>query len=186
VQGIGGRTILHRIMGTPEAISTEYFQKLLENRRITVQLTGIWTRTQGLIRDERFEVIAATNDTLFIRRPGDIKVYTVGRGGTLSISKAKVTPMSEVKAEQRIVTISFANESWKNDLGLRFPKSMVSGRVNTFAKAPTFTIDEHQTIRRFGDYLELTHAPMELVDIALDNHTLTGTLHIRYWKMGLN
>ncbi|MHC4536258.1 MAG: metal-dependent hydrolase [Planctomycetota bacterium] len=183
VQSIGTRTILHRVMGTPEAASTEYFQQLLENRKTIIQVSGIWTKSQGVINDDVFEVVAITDNLIFVRRLNDIKkLYTIGRGANLSISKARIKRISNIEAEQRIVTVSFDNEPWKDDLALRFPNSLVSGRVNTKAFAPTFTIDEFQTIQKHFDYLEFTHAPIELVDKYLTNQILTGTLHIRYWK----
>jgi membrane-bound metal-dependent hydrolase YbcI (DUF457 family) len=184
VQGIGGGTILHRVMGTPEAASTEYFQQLLDHRKTTVQLTGIWTRSQGAIDHETFEVVAVTDQTIFVRRPQDSrKIYTIG-GAMSSISKVRIKQIVNHPAEQRIVMISFDQEPWQDDLTFRFPKALVSGRLVTDAKPPGFTIDEHPTIQSFNDYLELIHAPIELVDTALNHHTLTGTLHIRYWKMG--
>jgi len=178
------RTILHKIMGTPTAASTEYYQQLLIKHKVEVEISGIWTKKQTALQKEIFEVVAADDFSVYVRRYDEqSKIYAVGKGPFSSISHAKTSPKRSILAEQRVVSVTFENEKWRDELTLEYPSAIVSGQITAYASEyPTFDVDEFQTIRRFGDHISITHCPIERLREALSDTRINGTLYIRYWK----
>jgi len=181
---LGGRTVFHSFLGTPSAIGRDYADQLKQGHRLIVTIEGIWTRGQGHVDDE-FDVVAATDVGIFVRRPGDpMKLYEISSGPYSAISHARLSIVRRLRAEHRLVTIPFDGEGWKPDLVSQYPYALVSGSLLTRAHPPAFGIDEFHTIQRFGDRWELTHAPIELVSQRLGESgaKITGDIQIRYWK----
>jgi inner membrane protein len=178
------RTILHKIMSTPTSASTEYYQQLLVKHKVEVEISGVWTQKQSTLQKELFEVIAADNFSVYVRRYDEpSKIYAVGTGPMTSISHAKITPKRSILAEQRVVSVTFENEKWRSELTLEYPSAIVSGQITAFSSSyPTFDVDEFQTIRRFGDRISITHCPIERLSTELSFTRISGTLYVRYWK----
>jgi inner membrane protein len=178
------RTILHKIMGTPSAASTEYYQQLLLKNKVEVEISGIWTHKQTPLQKELFEVVAADDFSVYVRHYDEpYKIYAVGTGPYTSISHAKITPKMSIIAEQRVVSVTFEDEKWRPELVFEYPNAIVSGQITaTSSYYPTFDIDEFQTIRRFSDRWTITHCPIERLSEVLDDTSLLGTLYIRYWR----
>jgi inner membrane protein len=178
------RTILHRIMGTPTAASTEYYQQLLLNHKVEVEISGVWTNKQSPLQQQRFEVIAADDFSIYVRRYDEPKkVYAVGKGPMTSISHAQITPLRSMLAEQRVVAVTFDHEKWRDGLALEYSNAIVSGQLSaSITSYPTFDVDEFQTIRHFGDRWVITHCPIERLGSALGETRILGTLYLRYWK----
>jgi hypothetical protein len=178
------RTILHRIMGTPTAASTEYYQQLILKHKVEVEISGIFSHKQTAIQKELFEVIAADDFSIYIRHYGEPKkIYAVGTGPYTSISHAKITPKRSILAEQRVVSVTFENEKWREELTFEYPNAIVSGQITANITAhPTFDVDEFQTIRIISDTLTITHCPIERLSEALQDIRINGTLYIRYWR----
>ena len=180
---IGPRSVLHRILATPGAASTEYYQQLLREHRVEARISGVWTKSQAVLNDESFEIIASDSDAIYVRRFDEPeKIYCVSDGPYSSISHAKIKAKKIGRARQKLLTISFSNEKWNDSLARRFPQALVSGRIQTSAYPPTFDIDEYPTIRQISGYWELVHTPIELLNKVLSEHILTGRIHVRYWE----
>ncbi len=181
---LGGRTVFHSFLGTPSAIGRDYADQLKQGHRLVVTIEGIWTRGQGHVDDE-FDVVASTDVGIFVRRPSDpMKLYEISSGPFSAISHARLSIVRRIRAEHRLVTITFDGEGWKTDLVSQYPYALVSGSLLTRAHPPAFGIDEFHTIQRFGDRWELTHAPIELVSQRLGESgaKISGEIQIRYWK----
>ena len=179
----GPMSVLHRILATPSAASTEYYQQLLKEHRVEARISGVWTKSQGVLSDESFEIIAADSVSIYVRRNASPdKIYCVSESGFSSISHAKVKARKRGRARQKIFHLSFVNEKWDETLFRRFPKAIVSGKIQTSAYPPTFDIDEYPTIITRGGYWELVHAPIQLLNRVLASQTITGGINIRYWE----
>jgi len=189
---IGPRSVLHRILATPSAASTEYYQQLLRNHRVEAKISGIWTKSQAVLKEQSFDIIASDAIAIYVRRrEAPEKIYCVSDGPMSSISHAKIKAKKIGRAKQKVLAISFSNETWNETLFLRYPCALVSGRITTSAYPKddgladifsTFDIDEYPTIRQLGGYWELVHTPIELLNEVLLTQTITGTLHLRYWE----
>ena len=192
---IGPRSILHRILATPGAASTEYYQQLLREHRVEARISGVWTKSQAVLENQSFEIIASDSTAVYVRRfNSPEKIYSVSEGPYSSISHAQIKAKKIGRARQNLLTISFSNEKWNDTLARRFPRALVSGRIQTSAYPPTFDIDEYPTIRQFSGYWELVHVPIELLNKVLSRkvslkdrmtprrHTITGRIHVRYWE----
>jgi hypothetical protein len=178
----GGRALFHSFLGTPAAIARDHASQLKHDRRLLVRVEGVWTRGQSRVSG-RFEVIGSTDVAIFVRRPAEpMKVYQIG-GDFSAISHPRLKIVRRLKAQQRVVTVKFSGERWREDLVAQYPNALVIGSVKTRASPPVFEPDEFPTILRFGDRWELTHAPIELVDKVLrpPRAKLTGNIQIRYW-----
>jgi len=100
-----------------------------------------------------------------------------------SISHAHISPKRSISAEQRVVSVRFENEKWRKELVDEYPLAIVSGQITAYSSAnPTFDIDEFRTIRRFSDFITITHCPIERLSEVLDDTRINGTLYIRYWR----
>jgi membrane-bound metal-dependent hydrolase YbcI (DUF457 family) len=189
---IGPRSILHRILATPSAGSTEYYQQLLRDHRVEAEISGIWTKSQTVVENRSFEIIAADSFAVYVRRKEEAtKVYCVSETAISSISHARIKVKKRGRATQQVFSVSFSNDRWDKTLVLRFPQALVSGRIQTTddlsaapaqAKPPTFDIDEYPTIRPEGENWELVHTPIELLNQALTSHRISGRIHVRYWE----
>lgn len=190
---IGPRSILHRILATPSAASTEYYQQLMRDHRVEAKISGVWTKSQKVLEKQSFEIIAADSFAVYVRKK-DVpkKVYCVSDSPISSISHAKIKVEKKERAKQKVLILSFSKQKWNKTLALRFPKSIVSGKITTTADFPTFDIDEFLTVRqvsirkllnpRVSGYWELLYTLIELLDKLLKEHTLTGKIHVRYWE----
>jgi membrane-bound metal-dependent hydrolase YbcI (DUF457 family) len=187
------RTILHRIMGTPTAASVEYYQQLLLNHKVEVELDGIWAKKQSVLQKQLFEVIAADDLSIYVRRYDQPqKIYAVGKGPYTSISHAKITPKRSILAELRVVSVTFVDDRLREELTFEYPNAIVSGQISvssseytTFDVYPvgiTYGVDEFQTIRHFGERWVITHCPIERLSSALGDARINGTIYLRYWK----
>ncbi len=179
---IGERTLFRNILGTPDAVARDYAHELKHGYRIIVRIEGIWTQGQDRVSRE-FDVIAANDFGIFVQQPvNPMKVYEIG-GSFSAISHARLKIVHQIKAEHRVVKIRFNRERWKSDLATQYPNAIVSGILTTHAIPPQFGLDEFHTIQRRGGEWHITHAPIELLDHALGDHTrVTGELKIRYWR----
>ena len=179
----GPTSVLHRILATPSAASTEYYQQLLREHRVEARISGIWTKSQAVLSDESFEIIAADSAAIYVRRnDSPDKIYCVSEGGFSSISHAKVKARKIGRARAKIFHLSFSNEKWDETLSRRFPKAILSGKIQTSAYPPTFDIDEYPTIITFSGQWELVHTPIQLLNRVLASQTITGKINLRYWE----
>ncbi len=101
---IGPRSVLHRILATPNAASTEYYQQLLKDHRVEAKISGVFTKSQAVLQGQSFEIIASDSAAIYVRRKEEPeKIYCVSEGPYSSISHAKIKAQKKRQGEAEAV-----------------------------------------------------------------------------------
>ncbi|MCZ6677846.1 MAG: hypothetical protein O7E52_11415, partial [Candidatus Poribacteria bacterium] len=180
----GGRSMFHSFLGTAAAIGRDDTRQLKRGYRLVVTIDGIWAQRQVPV-STHFDVVAATEDAIFVRRPSDpFKIYRVSGAGTTAIAHATIKIARRIPAQHRVVHLPFRDESWKPELVAQYPRALVTGVLWTGVPPPRYDFDEFPTITGVGNRWELVDAPIEFIDGILrpSDAKLREAIQIRYWQ----
>lgn len=140
LNGIGIRSWFSSLLATPKMAVTEY-RNHSNTHLMNVRVTGFYTMTQEPIKNERFKIIDALDDSTLLVEGKEGYLITIGDGtsNTIQTKRAVIEKVRPVKVETD--TYHFYGAKIEQVLPKLSKDSYVSGTVDAFTRPRYIKMD---------------------------------------------